>query len=97
MKLTNHGISAYRSGYAGVQSSNGTTSARRAPEPAVTQSVRELQRARAEAIDLSKEETNMIERYFPAREEMSLRIYGPGSGANNLNPGSVGGRLDIRG
>lgn len=39
----------------------------------------------------------MIERYFPPSEEMSLRIYGPDNRAANLNPGAVGGRLDIRG
>lgn len=46
---------------------------------------------------LSQDEQQMIDRYFPASESMSMRIYGPGQASRTLNPGKLGGRLDIQG
>lgn len=94
----NHGISAYRHAAAQRLQSVQQVDTPARPRPAeATQTVRELQQARTLAPDLTREESSMIERYFPASEEMSLRIYGPGSGPKNLNPQAVGGRLDMRG
>ena len=46
---------------------------------------------------LSQVEQQMIERYFPKTEAMTLRLYGANRSAQTLNPGAVGGHLDIRG
>jgi len=47
--------------------------------------------------DLSKAESRMIEQNFPASEQMTLRLYGPGLKSKSLNPNAVGQRLDLRG
>ncbi|MFQ5571735.1 MAG: hypothetical protein ACE5G0_18800 [Rhodothermales bacterium] len=46
---------------------------------------------------LSGVERQMIERYFPESEAMTLRLYGANRSTQTLNPGAVGGRLDISG
>lgn len=94
----NYGISAYRNAVAArVQPSAQPEQAARTRETPPTQTVQELRQMRSAATDLTPEESGMIDRYFPPNEEMSLRIYGPGNRPTNLNPGAVGGRLDIRG
>lgn len=94
----NHGISAYRNALASqIQPAARAEQTSRQREAAPPQTVRELQQSRAAATDLTAEESGMIDRYFPANEEMSLRIYGPGNKPANLNPGGIGSRLDLRG
>ena len=46
---------------------------------------------------LSRVEQQMIERYFPKSEAMTLRLYGANRNAQTINPGAVGGHLDVRG
>lgn len=46
---------------------------------------------------LSPVEQQMIERYFPASESMTLRLYGANRNTQTINPGAVGGHLDVRG
>jgi hypothetical protein len=46
---------------------------------------------------LSAAEQQMIDRYFPPSEAMTLRLYGPGQGTRTLNPASLGSRLDLQG
>ena len=46
---------------------------------------------------LSQVEQQMIERYFPRSEAMTLRLYGADRSAQTINPGAVGGHLDVRG
>ena len=46
---------------------------------------------------LSQNEQQMIERYFPKSEAMTLRLYGINRSTETLNPGALGGHLDIRG
>lgn len=46
---------------------------------------------------LSRVEQRMIERYFPKSEAMTLRLYGANRSAQTLNPGAVGGHLDVEG
>jgi hypothetical protein len=46
---------------------------------------------------LSRVEQQMIERYFPKSETMTLRLYGANRSAQTLNPGAVGTHLDVRG
>lgn len=58
---------------------------------------RSAQQAGAAAPGLSTEEQQMIDRYFPASDKMSTRLYGPGQSARTLNPGRLGGLLDIQG
>jgi hypothetical protein len=45
---------------------------------------------------LSEEESAMIQRFFPESNRMTLRLYGPHR-PSELNPGAVGGRLDLKG
>jgi hypothetical protein len=47
--------------------------------------------------DLSKAESRMINQYFPPSEQITLRLYGPSSKPETLNPNAVGQRLDLRG
>ena len=46
---------------------------------------------------LSTVEQQMIDRYFPASETLSMRLYGANRGAETINPGAVGSHLDVRG
>lgn len=46
---------------------------------------------------LSQVEQQMIERYFPKSEAMTLRLYGVNRSTETINPGALGGHLDIRG
>ena len=46
---------------------------------------------------LSPVEQQMIDRYFPASEAMTMRLYGANRGAETINPGAVGSHLDVRG
>ncbi|HET6568460.1 MAG TPA: hypothetical protein VFG50_10885 [Rhodothermales bacterium] len=46
---------------------------------------------------LSQDEQQMIDRYFPASESMSMRLYGPGQASRTLNASKLGGRLDVQG
>jgi hypothetical protein len=39
----------------------------------------------------------MINQYFPPSEQITLRLYGPSSKPETLNPNAVGQRLDLRG
>ncbi len=47
--------------------------------------------------DLNPVEQQMIDRYFPTSEAMAMRLYGANRGAETINPGAVGGHLDLRG
>lgn len=47
--------------------------------------------------DLSEAEAGMIGNQFPDSERMRLRLYGPGSHASSVEPGSRGSRLDLKG
>jgi hypothetical protein len=94
-----HGINSY---YRNTIGPSPATHSPASARPAT--SVRELAAARsaqqaapAQADGLSEAETQMISRYFPASESVSLRVYGPGAGARTLNPATVGSRLDIQG
>jgi hypothetical protein len=46
---------------------------------------------------LSPSESQMIEKVFPESPAITLRLYGPGRSSTELNPASLGGRLDLRG
>ena len=46
---------------------------------------------------LSQVEQQMIERYFPKSEAMTLRLYGINGSTETVNPGADGGHLDVRG
>ncbi len=46
---------------------------------------------------LSLVEQQMIDRYFPTSEAMTMRLYGANQGAETINPGAVGSHLDVRG
>lgn len=46
---------------------------------------------------LTDAEAGMITEQFPETERMRLRLYGPGSASTDLDPGSRGRRLDLRG
>ena len=46
---------------------------------------------------LSSEERDMIHDKFPPSPETSMRIYGRDRGQQNLQPESLGNKLDIRG
>jgi hypothetical protein len=95
-----HGISAYRNAAlqsAVAQNRVGDT------RPASPEQIREASHSEANArtdrsaSDLSVDERTMIDRYFPASPEMSMRIYGPGRQTTSVNPTAIGGRLDMRG
>ena len=47
--------------------------------------------------DLSRAEQQMINRYFPESEAMTLRVYGANRNAQTINPGALGSRLDLKG
>ncbi len=47
--------------------------------------------------DLSESESKMIHQNFPPTEQMTLRLYGPGSGTETVSPNGIGRRLDVRG
>ncbi|NNF59049.1 MAG: hypothetical protein HKN04_12515 [Rhodothermaceae bacterium] len=49
----------------------------------------------AQPSDLSVDEQQMIDRYFPPKPEMTLRLYGPGREAQTVSPNALGGRLDL--
>lgn len=46
---------------------------------------------------LSRTEQQMIDRYFPPAPALTLRLYGPGRATQDVNPGAVGSRLDLKG
>ena len=46
---------------------------------------------------LSQGEQQMIQRYFPKTEAMTLRLYGINRSTETINPGAVGGHLDVSG
>ncbi len=91
----NYGINAYRA--AGIpRFEPQTQDARPVRQPAEQVTTAASLRPTSHE-GLNTDESAMIDRYFPPSEEMSLRIYGPGQGSKQLNPGAVGGRLDLRG
>lgn len=47
--------------------------------------------------DLSPAEARMIDTFFPPSPVLHLRLYGPGSAKQDLNPAALGHRLDVRG
>lgn len=47
--------------------------------------------------DLSAQEQQMIERNFPEKPELSMRLYGRSRGTQTVNPSAVGSRLDVQG
>lgn len=96
MNPLNSGISAYRA--AALQQT--TAPSRVAEQQAQAQPsspAARAQQASALGADLSTDERAMIDRYFPPSAEMTLRLYGPGQKAQNLTPGAIGGRLDLKG
>lgn len=89
----NYGINAYRAAAIAPSQTQETRPVRQPAEQATTAAS-----VRPSAPEgLNTDESAMIDRYFPPSEEMSLRIYGPGQGSKQLNPGALGGRLDLRG
>lgn len=73
-------------------------SASDAKQTSQTQSARESPSASASTDgDLTAQEQQMIQNNFPERPELSMRLYGPSRGAETVNPGTVGSRLDVRG
>ncbi len=64
--------------------------------PAAAQSAA-AQSAASGVEDLNPVEQQMIDRYFPRSEAMTMRLYGANRGSKMINPGAVGGHLDIRG
>lgn len=46
---------------------------------------------------LNQAEQHMINRYFPASSEMTLRLYGPGGGNQSAHPAALGRHLDLQG
>ena len=46
---------------------------------------------------LSPVEQQMIDRYFPTSETITMRLYGANRSAETINPGAVGSHLDVRG
>jgi hypothetical protein len=93
-----HGVTAYRN--AALQSAAAQT---RVSDARPAEQARETERPVAAAprdtagADLSADERSMIDRYFPASSEMTMRIYGPGRQSTSVNPAALGGRLDLRG
>lgn len=53
--------------------------------------------ARAAANGITSAEQQMVDHHFPESEKLSLRLYGPDSGARNVTPDALGSRLDVRG
>lgn len=51
----------------------------------------------ADARGLTATEQQAIDRYFPASEKMTLRVYGADRQSQAINPGALGTRLDISG
>lgn len=51
----------------------------------------------ADVDGLTPVEQQMINRYFPKSESMTLRLYSANRNAQTINPGAVGTRLDVRG
>lgn len=46
---------------------------------------------------LTAQEQRVIEKQFPEAPELSMRLYGQSRGTETINPGAVGGRLDVTG
>ncbi|MDX1547710.1 MAG: hypothetical protein R3247_12015 [Rhodothermales bacterium] len=46
---------------------------------------------------LSRGEQQLIDRYFPASETLTLRLYGARGSAETLRPAALGSRLDLTG
>ncbi|QXD16038.1 hypothetical protein GQ464_003565 [Rhodocaloribacter litoris] len=71
----------------------------RAPQAAALAPARQHTAARPalEQIPLSAEEQQMIDREFPPRPALTLRLYGPGRQGQTVNPAALGTRLDVRG
>jgi len=52
---------------------------------------------RAATNGITTDEQQMVDRYFPGSDKLSLRLYGPDSGARDVTPDALGSRLDVRG
>ncbi len=46
---------------------------------------------------LNSVEKQMIDRYFPTSETITMRLYGANRSAETINPGAVGSHLDVQG
>ena len=46
---------------------------------------------------LTRGEQQLIDRYFPASETLTLRLYGARGSAETLRPAALGSRLDLTG
>lgn len=97
-----HGINAYyQSRFNTAHAVQPRANVRAAPETAAAQHAAPAQASRSAAgaapSGLSTAERQMIDRYFPPSETMTLRLYGPGHGTRTLDPGSIGSRLDLQG
>jgi len=79
-----------------VQAYQATSSVKRTAAPAVAAQPSTVG-AQAAAPGLEQDEQQMISRYFPASSEMSMRLYGPGRGAQSINPAALGRHLDLQG
>jgi hypothetical protein len=64
------------------------SSAQRTPEDAAAST------QRASENGLTSQEQQMIDRQFPEKPELSMRLYGRGQNTETVNPGAVGSRLD---
>ncbi len=69
--------------------------ARQAESPEAAKAQQPEAAARSEALTPSEEQ--MIAQQFPEKPDVTLRVYGPQRQAQTVNPGAVGGRLDVRG
>ena len=97
-----NGINAYNQARLGAYApAQQTTAPRPAAAPATVRPAERTAAAQAAAPartgELSSAESSMIDRYFPASESMTMRLYGPGRGVHTVNPGALGRRLDLRG
>lgn len=95
----NEGAGARKPPAAPAEGSEKTTNAKAAgniPSPAKMPEATP-QAAQAAAEGLSAAEQQMIDRYFPASSDLSMRLYGPGRNEQTINPGAVGRHLDVSG
>ncbi len=83
-----YGVNAYRP--SGIQS-YAKAAEMTAPQPAAQSA------APKAAADLSRDEDEMIRKFFPGSESMSLRLYGPERTARTVNPHALGSRFDMQG
>ncbi len=68
-----------------------------APESAAPSASESASVQNASADALTAQEQQMIDKTFPEKPELSMRLYGRSRGTQTVNPDAVGSRLDVRG